>query len=100
MVDRPYIRWRGAPCAFSQTYARGDRVLIACLRAAPINQDFTAGRADMVAVNVAGGPLASQQGDTLVIEVSEGQKRLTGAAAQVDSALGGVVTEMLRSGLI
>jgi len=54
----------------------------------------------MVAVTVAGGPLTTQQADTLVIEVSEGQKRLTGAAAQVDLALGGVVSEMLRSGLI
>ena len=54
----------------------------------------------MVAVTVAGGPLTTQQADTLVIEVSEGQKRLTGAAAQVDLALGGVISEMLRSGLI
>ena len=51
-------------------------------------------------LTVAGGSLTSQQVDTLVIEVAEGQRRLSGAAAQVDSALGGIVAEMLRSGLI
>src|SRR5262249_23738633 len=54
----------------------------------------------MVDVTVAGGALATQQADTLGVEVFEGQKRLTGAGAQIDSALGGVVAEMLRAGLI
>jgi leucyl aminopeptidase len=51
-------------------------------------------------VHVSSGPLASQQVDTLVIEVSEGQRRLGGAATQLDTALGGVIADMLRSGLI
>jgi len=51
-------------------------------------------------LTVAGGPLTTQQVDTIVVEVAEGQRRLTGAAAQVDQALGGLVTEMLRSGLL
>jgi leucyl aminopeptidase len=51
-------------------------------------------------LHVAGGPLASQQMDTLVIEVAEGQRRLTGAAAQIDAAIGGPVAELLRSGAL
>jgi leucyl aminopeptidase len=51
-------------------------------------------------VQVSSGPLASQQVDTLVVEVSEGQRRLSGAAGQLDRALDGVITDILRAGLI
>src|SRR5688572_1017224 len=51
-------------------------------------------------VQVSGGPITSQQVDTAVIEVAEGQRRLAGAAAQVDAALGGVIADMLKAGLI
>jgi len=51
-------------------------------------------------VRAASGSLTEQQVDTLVVEVEEGARRLTGAAAQVDSALNGAITSMLRDGLI
>ncbi len=51
-------------------------------------------------IDVSGGALASQNVDTVVIEVTDGQRRLTGAAAQVDAALGGAVAEMLGGKLI
>ena len=50
-------------------------------------------------LQVTSGPIAAQTTDTVVIEVSEGQRRLTGAAAQVDAALDGTITTLLREGL-
>lgn len=51
-------------------------------------------------LRTAAGSLVEQQADTLVVEVTEGARRLTGAAAQVDAALGGTLAAMLRDGLI
>jgi leucyl aminopeptidase len=46
------------------------------------------------------GSLAEQQADAVVVEVEEGVRRLSGAAAQLDTALGGSISSMLRDGLI
>jgi leucyl aminopeptidase len=51
-------------------------------------------------LRAASGGLLDQQVDTLVVEVAEGARRLTGAAGQVDAALGGAISGMLRDGLI
>ncbi len=51
-------------------------------------------------VQVSGGAIAGQTVDTIVVEVAEGQRRLTGAAAQVDAVLGGAIAELLAGGLI
>ncbi len=49
-------------------------------------------------VTVSGGSIVNQQVDTVVVEVGDGQRRLTGAAAQIDAALDGAIADMLRSG--
>ncbi len=51
-------------------------------------------------VRAATGSLTEQQVETVVVEVGEGTARLSGPAAQVDTALGGAITSMLRDGLI
>ena len=50
-------------------------------------------------LQVTSGLIAAQAVDTLVIEIGDGQRRLTGAAAQLDAALGGSITTLLREGL-
>ena len=47
-------------------------------------------------VRAIAGNLAEQQVETLVVEVAEGASRLSGPAAQVDAALGGAITAMIR----
>ena len=51
-------------------------------------------------VDVASGDLASQPVDTIVVQVPERTRRLSGAAAQLDAALGGALNELLASGLV
>ena len=51
-------------------------------------------------IEVSGGAIIGQNADTIVVEVADGQKRLAGAAAQVDTALGGPIAEMLAGGFI
>ncbi len=50
-------------------------------------------------LQVASGPVAAQAVDTIVIELAEGQRRLTGSSAQLDAALDGAVATYLREGL-
>jgi len=55
---------------------------------------------DPLDVQAAGGSLAQQPADCLVVELAEGARRLTGAAAQVDRTLRGALAAMLRNRLI
>ncbi|MGE3857604.1 MAG: M17 family peptidase N-terminal domain-containing protein, partial [Dehalococcoidia bacterium] len=50
-------------------------------------------------ITVAGGGITAQAADTLVVEVPEGG-RLASEAAAVDAALGGVIAQQLADGLV
>ena len=51
-------------------------------------------------IEVTGGELAAQEVDTLVVQIADRSRRLSGAAAEVDAALGGTIAGMLSDGLI
>ena len=51
-------------------------------------------------VDVVGGEIASQQVDTIVVQLPERTRRLSGAAAALDAALGGAIADQLGAGLI
>ena len=50
-------------------------------------------------ITVAGGGITAQAADTIVVEVPEGG-RLASEAAAVDTALGGVLAQMVADGLL
>ncbi|MEZ4501915.1 MAG: leucyl aminopeptidase [Dehalococcoidia bacterium] len=51
-------------------------------------------------IAVSTGPITQQDADTVVCFVPEGQTRLSGHAAQLDRALNGAITRMIRDGLV
>ena len=51
-------------------------------------------------IEVAGGNIAEQPVDTLVVHVRQDTRRLSGPAAQVDAALDGAISELRRADLI
>jgi leucyl aminopeptidase len=51
-------------------------------------------------ITVASGAITDQQADTYVVPVFEGTRRLGGAAAQVDEALGGPIRSLHAEGLL
>ena len=51
-------------------------------------------------ITASGGEIAALDVDTIVVEVGEGTRRLSGPAAQVDTALGGTLAQMLRDDLL
>ena len=51
-------------------------------------------------IEVVSGELAAQQVDTIVVQLPERTRRLSGAAAALDRALGGALGELLSAGLV
>jgi leucyl aminopeptidase len=49
---------------------------------------------------VSTGAITQQEADTVVCFVPEGQSRLAGQASQLDRALNGAITRMIRDGLV
>jgi leucyl aminopeptidase len=49
-------------------------------------------------IRVQSGRLAEQRADVLIVGLFEGENQLAGAGAEVDEALGGVISELIRQG--